>query len=328
LNKIILPIVIITILFSSATLSSIPFAIAGGPTTPLTLVEGQMVLSIEPEGFPPFMNRINPNTGATISQVEITLDDSFPPDFEVNAGVGIEFNPGDSKIYALLSLSPDPGGEEEISRHLATIDPLTGIATLVGDTGERKIANLAFNPGTSGTMYSVILKTSFSPDRNTLATISTVDGSVVPLCDLVRFDGTSLAFNGDDVKLYYATDGVFQRINDFNVVGDCDVTDIAISSVPSSPTGLIRFNSFLIVEGQSTLSSISNAQYPVLTFIGNLDDNARDLTFIDRRGVGGELISIDTTALLLAGVQTNLAWMIPIAASAVGIGLVLVKRKF
>ena len=44
-------------------------------------------------------------------------------------------------------------------------------------------------------------------------------------------------------------------------------------------------------------------------------------------GVGGELIPIDTRALLLYGVQTNLAWIVPVALSAVGIGLVLARKK-
>ncbi len=44
--------------------------------------------------------------------------------------------------------------------------------------------------------------------------------------------------------------------------------------------------------------------------------------------VGGEYFTLDTTALLVSGVQTNLAWIIPVALSAAGIGAVFVKRKF
>jgi len=43
--------------------------------------------------------------------------------------------------------------------------------------------------------------------------------------------------------------------------------------------------------------------------------------------VGGELLPIDTSALLLAGAQMNAAWMIPVIVSAIGIGLVI-ARKF
>jgi len=47
----------------------------------------------------------------------------------------------------------------------------------------------------------------------------------------------------------------------------------------------------------------------------------------DRMAVGGELIPLDTTSLLLTGAQMNAAWMIPIIVSAIGIGIVL-ARKF
>ena len=42
--------------------------------------------------------------------------------------------------------------------------------------------------------------------------------------------------------------------------------------------------------------------------------------------VGGELLPINSTALLLAGAQ-SFSWMIPVIVSAVGIGLFVVSRK-
>jgi len=43
--------------------------------------------------------------------------------------------------------------------------------------------------------------------------------------------------------------------------------------------------------------------------------------------VGGIPLPIDTTALMIAGVQTNLGWMIPVVLSVLGIGLLVVSRK-
>jgi len=43
--------------------------------------------------------------------------------------------------------------------------------------------------------------------------------------------------------------------------------------------------------------------------------------------VGGELIPIDTTSLLLAGTYSTAAWMIPVIVSVIGIGIVI-ARKF
>ena len=55
---------------------------------------------------------------------------------------------------------------------------------------------------------------------------------------------------------------------------------------------------------------------------GVFNDNLPSLCI----GVGGELISLDTTALLLAGVQTPMAWMM-YAFSAIGIGAFLFTRN-
>jgi hypothetical protein len=48
---------------------------------------------------------------------------------------------------------------------------------------------------------------------------------------------------------------------------------------------------------------------------------------VNRCTVGGELIPLDTSALILAGAQMNSAWMIPVIVSAIGIGIVI-ARKF
>ncbi len=45
------------------------------------------------------------------------------------------------------------------------------------------------------------------------------------------------------------------------------------------------------------------------------------------QAVGGELLPLDTTMVLVAGTQTAAAWMIPVIVSAIGIGIVI-ARKF
>jgi len=56
-----------------------------------------------------------------------------------------------------------------------------------------------------------------------------------------------------------------------------------------------------------------------------------DCSFIppepDVNVVGGELIRLDTTMVLVAGTQNTAAWMIPVIVSAIGIGIVI-ARKF
>ena len=43
--------------------------------------------------------------------------------------------------------------------------------------------------------------------------------------------------------------------------------------------------------------------------------------------VGGEMIPVDSTSLLVAGAQSSAAWMIPVIVATIGIGIVI-ARKF
>jgi len=42
--------------------------------------------------------------------------------------------------------------------------------------------------------------------------------------------------------------------------------------------------------------------------------------------IGGELLSLDTTALLLAGAQMNAAWLIPVIVVAIGFAIVIARK--
>jgi len=42
--------------------------------------------------------------------------------------------------------------------------------------------------------------------------------------------------------------------------------------------------------------------------------------------IGGTMIPLDSTALLLAGAQMNAAWMIPVIVLAIGIGIVIARK--
>jgi|GEM_PF-4218560 len=56
-------------------------------------------------------------------------------------------------------------------------------------------------------------------------------------------------------------------------------------------------------------------------------DNFKGPTCIPDEIIGGEIIPINTTALLLAGAQSVSMWMIPVVLSGIGIGVFVIKRK-
>ena len=191
MNKLSLPIVIFTILFSSATLSSTQFAFAdivldGG---------GENVLSSDStffdDGEIPTLRKINPDTGATISSVETTQDGSFPDGFRITGGRGLALNPDDGVLYALLKVSDDPDNQAGTT-FLVTLNPRTGVATFIGEPGDRFAAR-AVIPG--NTLFAVT--TSDADVGSTLVTLSTQDASATEECELangVGEDGRALAF--------------------------------------------------------------------------------------------------------------------------------------
>ena len=57
-----------------------------------------------------------------------------------------------------------------------------------------------------------------------------------------------------------------------------------------------------------------------------IEGNVQSLKMIVDEVVGGEIIPIESTSLLLAGAQ-SFSWMIPVVLSVLGIGLFVVSRK-
>ena len=95
-------------------------------------------------------------------------------------------------------------------------------------------------------------------------------------------------------------------------------SDGDVVNIPQGNLGTVNLNF-------KAVSSVTIDPKPDGVFTGNV---CMDNYVFEVIPIGGELLPIDTTALLLAGFQTNLAWIIPVALSAVGIGVILVRKKF
>ena len=108
---------------------------------------------------------IDPDTAATVSSVPITLTGEI-----VDGGTGLAAKPGTNELWALLRLSGQGG------RELAIINPVTGVATSIGDTDPlregQRFAGVAFN-GDGSTLYAVSGDGSF-PDPESLFTLSQI----------------------------------------------------------------------------------------------------------------------------------------------------------
>lgn len=144
------------------------------------------------DGLAPILRTIDPATEITINTATVTVD-GVP----IIGGNGLTAHPRTNDLYALVRLPLQDG------RELVTIDPATGVATRVGDTGDR-FASLAFS--CEGTLWGVTGRKTVDLPREHLFALSTSDGapggSSIPLGDGF-FGGRALAFNAENELMYY-----------------------------------------------------------------------------------------------------------------------------
>jgi len=103
-----------------------------------------------------------------------------------------------------------------------------------------------------------------------------------------------------------------------------DNTLTIIETIPiSSPT--LLDGSFAGIESDTPISRVEIVETSGENgLVGGIDDIRFE--FVEPPVVGGELIPIESTSLLLAGAQ-SFSWMIPVILSGIGIGLFVVSRK-
>ena len=262
---------------------------------------------------------IDQTTGLDISSGPITL-----AGHTVSGGTGLAIDPTTGKIYALLKASGFSG-----FRALVTIDPNTRVATLVGDgnTGDR-FADIAFKP--DGTLLGVTGDGADTPE--TLFTLDKTNASSLLLCTLGNgFEGETIAV--DSSGIIYHGSGISDGDQLLEIVNpDCSTTNIVTYASNSDEwTALVFWPSQNVLLAQDRSNDLQKVDLGTgfRTFHSGIDPD-RDryfggLAFVTH-AIGGTLLPLDTTALLLAGAQST-TWMIPVVLSGVGIGLFIVSRK-
>ncbi len=158
---------------------------------------------------------LDPGSGATLASRAIVLAGE-----RVLGGNGLATHPLTGELWALLRLSGREG------RELVTLDPSTGFATPVGDTGDR-FAGLTFDAG--GTLYGITGLSAATPES--LFVLSQTDAIPSFVLSLADGDGGEvIAFNPEDGLLYHGTGGFAFRSVDLS--GPV-VTPIASCGIPA-----------------------------------------------------------------------------------------------
>ena len=209
-------------------------------------------------GEPPapiFLRRVDPANGSTLSSVLVTLAGET-----VVGGDGLAQHPQSEVLFALLEVERREGG----SRELVTLDPGTGVATSVGDTGE-ELVELTFD--TAGTLFAVSNSSSTKP--KTLFRLSPTDAQATAVLSLPNGDdefgaARNIAFNADDGLLYHFAGGgianqpaigqVFERVD----LDGPAVAAIPLPHQPNEPSGITYLpgtDGFLVAGSASSFAA-------------------------------------------------------------------------
>ncbi len=226
---------------------------------------------------------VDPDTAQTLSSVTIVLSGTT-----VEGGTGLATNPLTGELWAMLKLA-DPGPN---SRELVTIDPVTGEATRIGNTGDR-FAGLGFD--SDGTLYGVTGDHADTPE--TLFTLSLTDATPTFVLALDQgFDGEAIAFNPQDGLIYHASgfscENTFESIDPdtlaIDVILDLACTDYETTTALTHWEGDILLLADLVrVFGEDRshdLFQITTAG--VVTPIRAMDHTSKGLAFAPRRSSG------------------------------------------
>ncbi len=232
------------------------------------------------DGDEPLLRIINPNTGATISTLDLNL-----PGVDIKGCNGLAKDPTTGTCYMMISTPNTGGGSVPGARILTVLNQSNGSLIEVGNTGQR-FAGIAFDNG--GQLFGLTgdQNSSGNPiNPTTLFTINKFTGESTIFLPLVSDDdGEALGFNPKDRLLYrLSQEPTFQSIDPETKV----VTNIPVSGDSfGEPTALTHLSSggggndvllFTDRSSKNELFSITTAG--VVSFIGDMDHESKGLAF-------------------------------------------------
>ena len=222
---------------------------------------------------------------------------------------------GDGVLFASVNIAGDGGTGGD---HLATLDKANGIATIIGPFGPPCIGVSVPSTGDGSCILERMEAIAFAPDGTLLGatsaelfggsgelyTIDTSTGEAILVALIL--DSFGQPHPGGIASLQFACDGTLYA--------------------GTAKGGNLGFADFLTINPTNGLFNIVGSQALIGSSLGGLAFG----NICPTNGgipIGGELIPLDTTMILLAGTQMTAAWLIPVIVSAIGIGIVI-ARKF
>jgi len=176
----------------------------------------EILYSVSPQDD--LLRTVDPADASTGGSVSITLGGN-----PIAGAHGLATHPLTNQLWALVRT-----GSQLDPRLLVTVDRITGVAILVGNTGDLFVA-LAFDA--SGTLYGMTGDGASQP--NALATLSTLDATpTFVLTPANGFGGHALAYHDLDGMLYHVAD-----IDIFKLFEKISIGAYTSTPIPLSGTG-------------------------------------------------------------------------------------------
>jgi hypothetical protein len=217
---------------------------------------------------------IDPANGSQLDVVTMKL-----PGNTIDTGNALANNPITNELFGVL----DTGN---CSRLLVAIDPDTGAATNVGNTGAR-LSALAFDR--SGTLYGVSGGKDCTRPKKTLFEVDQTNGQLTKLCALPSAPrGEALAHNPTNELLYFATGDTATLYTIDSTNGpNCSLTNVPLTGGKLSAAGRVRgmvFNpftgNFLAGTGDRLFSITPDGAATLLGTLVGGSENFRQMAFV------------------------------------------------
>jgi parallel beta-helix repeat protein len=222
------------------------------------------------------LRTIDISDGSTTNEVAISFSEA-----EISGGTGLAFDSTTGTLWGILKI------QEQKERELVTINPSTGVATSIGNLGDR-FAGIAFN--SEGVLFGIT--GDGASVSETLYTIDKSDASLNLICELGRGnDGEAIAIDDSDV-LYHASglgrpniSEIFEKITNPSVCSEPQL-------IPLSGYDYAELTAMTFWSGEGFLAAdlnfdfVSISQEGEVVFIGNMDHQSKGLAVLDPNSGG------------------------------------------
>jgi len=217
---------------------------------------------------------------------------------------------------------------------LVTIDPLTGVGTEVGPTG---VVNdgCGLNVGPKDVSFrnsdGVLFGYTHTASGFNLMTIDLVTGLATPIGSGISCNsGNGLSFTPGDTLLVKDELTLYEVDQVTGVLSNPILTADFATAIDYNPDDGLQYaaegggGGGAFTRDLVTIDPLTG----VSTLVGPTVDRLTAIAFAPMAvAVGGSDVAINTSALLLAGVQSISMWMIPVVVAGIGIGVFVIKRR-